>query len=48
VQTHNKGQGYEVGERKLVFVEDKELEAARQEARARPCDSTGAQSRTSN
>jgi non-homologous end joining protein Ku len=36
VQSHDKGRGYEAGERQLLLVEDEELEAARQDARARP------------
>jgi DNA end-binding protein Ku len=36
VETHNKARGYEVGENQFLMVQDQELEAARQEARARP------------
>jgi hypothetical protein len=36
VQAHQKGRGYQLGERQLLLVEDEELEAARQEARAWP------------
>src|SRR5215210_4653376 len=36
VQSHDKGRGYEVGERQLLLVQDEELEAAQQEARRKP------------
>jgi Ku protein len=36
VGSENKGRGYQVGEHQLLLVEEEELEAARQEARARP------------
>src|SRR2546423_3603932 len=36
VESHNKGRGYEVGESEFLMVQDEELAAARQEARARP------------
>src|SRR5215216_1791478 len=36
VESHNKGRGYEVGENQFLMVQEEELEAAQQEARARP------------
>src|SRR3954464_5373103 len=36
VESHNKGRGYEVGENQFLMVRDEELEAAQEEARARP------------
>jgi DNA end-binding protein Ku len=36
VEPHNKGRGYEVGENQFLIVQNKELEAARQDARTRP------------
>jgi Ku protein len=36
VESHNKGRGYQVGEREFLIVQDEELEAAQQEARQRP------------
>jgi Ku protein len=36
VQSHDKGRGYQVGEREFLLVKDEELAAAHQEARTRP------------
>jgi Ku70/Ku80 beta-barrel domain len=36
VETHDKGRGYEVGEKQFVLVEDEELDEARAEARTKP------------
>ena len=36
VKSHDKGRGYEVGERQLLLVPDEDIEAAQQEARKRP------------
>jgi DNA end-binding protein Ku len=36
VEAHDKGRGYEVGEKQFVLVEDEELEEARAEARTKP------------
>ena len=36
VQSHEKGRGYEVGERQMLLVPDEDIEAAQQEARKRP------------
>jgi non-homologous end joining protein Ku len=36
VQSYDKGRGYEVGQNQFLMVQDEELEAAQQEARARP------------
>src|SRR5687767_9934827 len=36
VPSHDKGRGYEFGERQVLFVQDEELEAAQRQARSRP------------
>jgi DNA end-binding protein Ku len=36
VEAHDKGRGYEVGEKQFVLVEDEELDEARAEARTKP------------
>jgi Ku protein len=36
VHSHDKGRGYEMGERQLLLVQEEELEAAQQQARTRP------------
>jgi DNA end-binding protein Ku len=36
VQSYDKGRGYEIGQNQFLMVQDEELEAAQQEARARP------------
>src|SRR5215210_5088335 len=42
VHSHDKGRGYEVGERQLLLVPDEDFETARQEARQRPVSPTPA------
>ena len=36
IEAHDKGRGYEVGEKQFVLIEDEEIEQARAEARSKP------------
>lgn len=45
VQSYDKGRGYEVGQNQFLMVENEELEAAQQEARARPYSAAPASGR---